>query len=1367
MVENNLNQTGSHSRVKDFTLSNTFYDGLIRTFAPSNNSRFSRTDTVEFLNTGAQSNQNSQASNRVNRESSTASTGTGASTRVSQNPGSNPNTSTRSYTDSNRYSGSRVGQRFGSIDRGGSATDTNGSHLGRFNQRLIKMFDRDGDGRVSDQEVLDYVKARRSANQAISDRIKGVNSNAAQIISLVELSDPNNDGVVTDEELINAVLELRANSQEELDQGILDLVTATNPNRAEILKAVIGTDLDKTGNISDIEVLTALLNENNLNVNQEILYKVLSNNDQFDEIKTFLDSIDINPDGVMSNEEVFNFLMAFRGSGFSIKKSDLVGFLNDNPNLSEIENSIEYFDPNANGDIDPSEFLNGILGIESGAEEGTHTTVLDILNNNSRYQSIREIFNALDTNTDGSYSENELVQGWLNFKKGDLNADSDIFYTVINSLSKTSNLGNLLNGLDLNNDNQIQDTELIDLIMKLRSASVTGVNSETLTAINGLNANSDSINEAINTIDEDNNGMIDNQELIKTVLANRRAELNIDNSTLSTVLNYNENLNEIIGIIDLVDVNRDGNFTEDEILDVLINQRRGILDVSDPGLLDDLIQSSPNLQPAVDALNLFDPDKNGFFEENNYIQALMQIRKGDAVSPSESLKTRIDSELADSELINEVISSMDPDADGVISVSELLQNYSKTYITAGVPDLAKKAVLDRVLAVTNPDAADILALRDAIDTDHSGTISDHEAAMGILRIRSGELVDIGKQNLIDLLSDNINVEAIYNAIEEIDSNTDGVIDDNEVFSELIQNAKAGIQNLSNAKDQVLSINSKYNDYKAIFAALDINSDGSYTETELIQSWIKFKKGELSLNETDLYKAINELSAVPSLTGLLKSVDVNEDGTINNPEMVDFLMGLRLNGIGDLPAEVLNTIYGLNSDKDVLESAINAIDTAADGTISTNEVVDAIISMRKRELAIDSQTFNQILDYNPNRAEIETLIDFIDVDGDGVFNETELFDSIIATRKNPSSVSDINLFNELVQGSENSAAVLSVLNTYDPDSNGIFEEADYIRGQISVRKSEIEAPSSSILNKINTEVAQSNLINELVSSMDPNSDGVISSTELITNYYPSFITGGVPDLNKKAVLDRILEITNPGAQDILNIRDLFDLDHSGTISDQEVITGLLKVRTGEITDLGRDTFVGLLADNPNVGKLYDAIDLIDRDDNGRIEFYEIMARLIAYQKSGTGNPIEEEVLAVNPSYVQMKNEIESYRVDWSLTGEDLDTNLRGIMLQIRNKEVSGLYFDLMLASMGKAYLIEEKLLKELFDSNRDNAISTDELVRGLERRFNNEIAISDIQIDNILKKTPKYKFAYDLIKAEFDAGRTLNYADLAAQIDSRF
>lgn len=1345
MVENSTNQSGSISRVRDFTLSNTFYDDLIRTFAPSNNSRFPRTETVEFLDTTNTS---------------------GASSRITRGGESNSNRESRSYTSSTRYSGSRVQIGNGTFDRGGSSSSsTNGSHLGRFNQRIIRMFDRDGDGKVSDQEVLDYVNARKNANQTINELIKGVNTNAALIINLVELADPNNDGVVSDQELIDAVLELRANSQEEIEQSLLDLVVSTNPNRAKVLQAVIGADLDKTGTISDIEVLTALLNESNLNLDQEILYKVLANNDQFEEIKAFLDTIDFNPDGDMSNEEVFNFLMAFRGSGFSIKKSDLIGFLNQNPNLTEIEKSIEYFDPNSNGDIDPSEFLAALLGIESGTEEGVHTSVLEILNNNPRYQSIKELFAAIDTNEDGEYTESELVKSWVNFKKGEINADEDIFNTVINSLSKTSNLSNILKALDTSENNSIENTELIDFILKLRSGEFPGLNSETLDAIYDLNEDSSSLKEAISIVDSDGDGLIGNQEAIQTILSDRRGELGIDQTTLETLLAYNENLAELYDVIDLVDVNKDGVFAEDEILDVLINQRRGVLEVTNPELLDDLIESSPNLQPAVTALNLFDPDENGYFEETNYIQALMQIRKGTATTPSTSLQGRIDSEIADSEMIKEVISDMDTDADGEISVSELLKNYAKTYITNGVADLGKKAVLDRVLAVSNPDAAEILALRAAIDTDNSGTISDEEAAIGILKVRSGELVNIGRDNLIELLSDNENVPAIYDAVEAIDSDADGVVANNEVFAELVENARAGIKDPTNAEDQVLSLNAKYADYKEIFEALDLNSDGSYTEAELVQSWVKFRKGELSLNQEDFYNAINELSGALSLTSFLEKIDVNADGNIDNTEMVDLMMDIRKNGINNIPAAAINAVYELNENKEILESAINAIDTVGDGVISTAEVVDAIISMRRRELAIDSQTFNQILDYNPNRAEIETLIDFIDTDGDGVFNKEEVFDSVLAVRKDPNTVSNTNLFNELINSAPDTNEVLSILNNYDPDSNGIFEEADYIKAQIGIRKGEIASPASSLLNKINTEVPESSLINELINHMDPNKNGVISPEELVTNYYSGFIINGVPNLERKAVLDRILAITNPGAQDILNIRSKFDLDNSGTISNEEAINGFLKVHKGEITNLGRSAFIGLLSDNPDIANIYDAIETIDRDDNGRIEDYETMAILIKEQKIGTSSSIDNEILALNPNYLAMKAEMDQYGIDWSLTGEAQDNDLRAIMLQIRNKEVNGTYFDLMLASMGKAALIEEKLLKELFDTNYNNEISDTELVQGLYRRFNNQISINPYVLDTILKKTPKYKYAYDLVKNNIDNGNTLSVQELANLISN--
>ena len=87
------------------------------------------------------------------------------------------------------------------------------------------------------------------------------------------------------------------------------------------------------------------------------------------------------------------------------------------------------------------------------------------------------------------------------------------------------------------------------------------------------------------------------------------------------------------------------------------------------------------------------------------------------------------------------------------------------------------------------------------------------------------------------------------------------------------------------------------------------------------------------------------------------------------------------------------------------------------------------------------------------------------------------------------------------------------------------------------------------------------------------------------------------------------------------------------------------------------------------------------------------------------------------------------------------------------------------AMFRPKLLEEGLLKKLFDTNLDDNISTLELVTGIHKRFKGEIDINPVILDNILFKNPKHKFAYDLIKAKFDRKEPLDYTAIASEIDA--
>jgi Ca2+-binding EF-hand superfamily protein len=480
--------------------------------------------------------------------------------------------------------------------------------------------------------------------------------------------------------------------------------------------------------------------------------------------------------------------------------------------------------------------------------------------------------------------------------------------------------------------------------------------------------------------------------------------------------------------------------------------------------------------------------------------------------------------------------------------------------------------------------------------------------------------------------------------------------------------------------------------------------------------------------------------------------------------MDLIMRIRSNQNFSIDPETKAAIFSLNDNSQVLESAINAIDKDGDGIISTREVVEAIISIRKQELTIDSQTLNHILSYNPNLAEIEELLNFIDQDQDGVFSAVEVFNSIINVRQGNYQVQNQVLFDDLIVLSSSSNEVTRVLNLYDPDGNGFVANDDYIKAQIKIRQGVENEISNDLRTQVDSLVQNSSLINELISLMDPDNDGIISDTELVQNYHSSFIINGVVNIERKAVLDEILAITNPNAQDLINIRERFDLDKSGTISDEEVIIGLLKVNKGEIFNLGKDAFISLLHDNENVAEIYDTIKSLDRNNNGLIEDYEAMLGLLKEVRDpNASNNFVPEILTFNSDYNAMKAEMNQYGIDWSLSSQDMDNQLRAIMLEIRKGNIQGHYFDLMLAFVN-AELLREKVMNELFDTNVDGVLTDLELVQGLEKHFNNQLSIDPLVLINVLFKNPKYKKAYDLIKVEMDAGRTINYTDIISRIN---
>jgi Ca2+-binding EF-hand superfamily protein len=1447
LTEANLNNHQNFSRVKTFGLTQGIYNKLTRSLLP-NTARTTEQSSVNFIN-----------EERINSQLESNNT-QGASSNIA-----NRRPSSQNFNDP--IDRGRQSTTQSNITNNSRSNTSPSSHLRNRTLRLIRMFDTDGDGIVSDREVYNYVISRKNANQGLSEKIKSVNSNANMIIRLINSVDPNRDGNIDDQELINAILELRENSKNDIPQSVIDLVAESNTNREQIFNAINIIDLDKTGKISDIEILKALINENLLGVEKDILYKILSTNKNFDSIKEFLSSIEISGDGALSNREVFNFLMAFRSKGFSISKADVLEFLKENPKLAEIEKSIEYFDPNQDGYISVEEYLQGLLKIESGKETVNHQTVFEIIKDNPKYQAINSIFSAIDSNNDGQYSTLELVHAWQKFKQGNLESETETFYTILNELSGSNKLSTLLNQIDTDADGNIDNKELIDLIIKTRSNINFKIDAETKAAIFSLNESSEIIEAAVNAIDKDGDGIISTKEVVEAIISIRKKELAIDQLTLNHILSYNPNIAEIEELMNFIDQDKDGVFSGVEIFDSIMKVRQGSYTIPNQTLFDDLIALSSSREEVLNILHNYDPDKNGHITTDDYINAQIRIIKGTLKELPEDIRTRIESLVPKSSIINQLISEIDRNSDGKHSILELVQSWQKFKqgnidisedifykIFNGLSGNTKLSsllnqidlnsdgnidnieLIDLIMTIRsdrnfsiddetkeaifslNPSSEFVEAAVNAIDKDGDGIISTKEVVEAIISIRKKELA-IDQLTLNHILSYNPNIVEIEELMNFIDQDKDGVFSGVEIFDSIMK-VRQGSYNITNqalfddlialssSLEEVLTILHNYDpdkngqvstdDYinaqikiakgtlqelpedirtrieslvpkssiiNQLISEIDSNSDGNHSVLELVQSWQKFKQGNIDISEDIFYKIFNGLSGNTQLSSLLNQIDLNSDGNIDNIELIDLIMTIRSDRNFSIDDETKEAIFSLNPSSGFVEAAVNAIDKDGDGIISTKEVVETIISIRKKELEVDNITLNHILSYNPNIEEIEELMNFIDQDQDGVFSAIEVFNTFITVRQGNYVISNENLFNELVAISESKDEVNRALNLYDPDKNGFISNEDYIKAQIGIRKKVFAEIPSELRPGVDSLVAKSDLINELISLMDTDADGVITDLELVKNYHKSFIINGVINLERKEMLDEILAITNPNAQQLINIREKFDLDNSGTISDEEVIIGLLKVNKGEIINLGKEAFIALLHDNTNVAEIFDTIKVLDRNNNGSIDNYEAMLSVISESTTGQApSQLTKDILSMNSEYNAMRAQIASFNIDWSQSSSDLDNQLRSIILEIRKNNIQGNYLDLMLALSGKSKLLEEKVMNELFDVNIDGVLTDLELVQGLERHFKNQLNITNEVLINILFKFPKYKKAYDLIKAEMDAGRTIDYEDIISRIN---
>ncbi|MDD9898842.1 MAG: hypothetical protein OXU45_07575, partial [Candidatus Melainabacteria bacterium] len=150
---------------------------------------------------------------------------------------------------------------------------------------------------------------------------------------------------------------------------------------------------------------------------------------------------------------------------------------------------------------------------------------------------------------------------------------------------------------DTNQDGSISDRESMSYLIKLRQKN----SDRGLASLMQFNQNTQRINENLNNIDADHDGVVSNQEAIKTVLDQRADQIpSQDLAITNMILENNSNLAELQNLVARVDTDPDGQISKEEVLAVLTEIRDNDLEPALVESLTQVLEMNPDLESIVD-----------------------------------------------------------------------------------------------------------------------------------------------------------------------------------------------------------------------------------------------------------------------------------------------------------------------------------------------------------------------------------------------------------------------------------------------------------------------------------------------------------------------------------------------------------------------------------------------------------------------------------------------------------------------------------------------------------------------------------------------------------------------------------------------
>lgn len=1011
---------------------------------------------------------------------------------------------------------------------------------------IIEAYDKNTDGGISQEEVVDLLLAYNSNGGAIRvkegvvdndptdgldtgdrtitlddfelARILDLNFFSPELVGLVtgvDYEDPDGDGLgdgtISNAETTRGILNTaRGFYPAEIQAGVTHILNK-NPNAGEIIQLIGIIDQDQDATFSDQEVAEALvkLRRGELDgFNSSLVMDVLNENPNRDLLDTALSIFDPDGNGYVTDVNLAQGILEIRRdpqaqNGVSPGLQELaINVLGGDVNILEV---MTVFDSDFNGFVDDIDFAIGSMVIRDpesnlSVSNALYSFLIDeneiVFGGNA--SDIEFAINTLDNDpaSMGIVTADEFANNLYTAAQNDINILRDVLGPVIDIIYPNAvGLLQFVTDVDTNTaDNVLNDNEVIDGVMNLRAGLIADPGADIVEAVLNFNPNNDEIIELITIIDEFDNGQISDNEFINAEISRRTGGFDAYNSSyVNYIMNKNPRAADLVQIIDLFDPDGNGQVPETDYINLMLNVNKGTQDRINPAVFD-MVRAGFDPTGDYEAiLAAFGANTigDGTVTDRDFAYGLVLTETG-GINPSTATMDLMKAQNAtpgDYQIIENFFNDVDANNDGVIDSDEFFLNEAAAFATdANASEARKRSVVIPVLDILFSGGNEYQNLFDAIDTSDDGTIQDSELIDGLLALTRGDIVDPGVNIREAVLNSNNSYSEILDMIDEIDTG-DGFIGDEEAAKAYLDWNKGTVFDPSRRAwfDQILSENDKAAEIEQVVNLYDSTSaDGNLTRLELFRAKFQIRSGESNLRT--LFGDDDRFNALVGDGSTLGYLDLFAD-----------------------PGDVA-----------VVNQFIEDLDPSGDGLVSKEELLDAMLGYTN-----DTVT--------PTNEMLRT------VGVDAVNNKYT--DAVIDAARDMMIALDLNTDESL---NDNEIAVYSLL---------IDSDVPFYNNLVSL----------GLVDALRNTQPRFDRIHELVTMVNTDGNNAIGDTEM-TAAYNDFKAGtlrfGDNTLVDETTLDAVLSLNQKYAF-MKIVWDTIDLNDNDVIDDEDALAALFEYKDGNL------------------------------------------------------------------------------------------------------------------------------------------------------------------------------------------------------------